>query len=435
MRTRAITGLVVAILALLPLTAARAVDLGDLGAAVIKTVAVGAVVNAVAAPLDTAVNRIGGAPPPGTGTKIVPVLSFGRKAYVGAAQVAGAADLVARAKAVLQFETEFQHGGYRIKILAPVDSVNPFDVHRVRGLGITGLTDIGLTRGAYAPPLSAGFGLGDVLRGGAILVAVNQFGPQINSFINSVARTRGMGPEGATKVVPYLSVGAKAYLGAMQVAGPAHLVNRVKAVWQYEGLFDQGRTRLRVLVPSDSLNPLDIRRVRGVGATAIIDTVFLRTRSEPDEFSYLRRTGIFIGDEDGYRPGRPPGWDRGLKMGWILHGDPYLPPGLSKKIGPRGGVIIVPGREVIGERRGPEEQIRGRLQELAPGPERPGFRSPGPPPAKEQPGPGAEKSGPPGPQAGKSEESAQPEQPGARRGRGAGKAEEEDKHDHGRGPK
>ena len=226
------------------------------------------------------------------------------------------------------------------------------------------------------------------------------------------------------------SVGAKAYLGAMQVAGPAHLVNRVKAVWQYEGLFDRGRARLRVLVPSDSLNPLDIRRVRGVGATAIIDTVFLRTRAEPGEFGYLRGTGIFVGDEDGYRQGRPPGWDRGLKMGWILHGDPYLPPGLSKKIGPRGGVIIVPGREVFDERR-------GRLQELAPGPERPGFRSPGQPPAKERPGPGAERSGPPEPQAGKSEESAQPEKPGARRGRAAGKAEdEEEKQEHrGRGSK
>ncbi len=356
---------------------ARAADLSDLASHILKAAVVGAVVTAVAEPMDDAINRVAGSHslPADIDTKVVPVLSFGRKGYVGAAQVSGAANLVARAKAVLQLETEFDGGRFRIKILSPMDSVNPFDTSRVRGLGITGLADIALTRNTYRAPVSGGLGVGDVLLGGAILVAVNEFGPQIDDFINSVARTRGISAEGATKVVPYLSVGEKAYLGAMQVAGPADRVNRVKAVWQYEDLFDRGRTRLRMLVPSDSLSPLSIRRVKGVGCTAIIDTVAIRTREDPGRYGYMRRAGLFVGDDRFVPAGRPPGWDRGRKMGWILHGDPYLPPGLSRKVAPRGIAIIVsepPARPVperARERVGDRDRIRLRDQLTPEGPE------------------------------------------------------------------
>jgi len=274
---------------------AMAADLDDLASSVMKTAVVGAVVTAAADPMNEAIDRAAGTDtmPAGTDTKVVPVLSFGRKGYVGAAQVSGAANLVGRAKAVLQLETEFEQGRYRIKVLSPVDSLNPLEFGRVQGLGITGLADIALTRNVYRAPRSGDIRAGDVLLGGAILVGVNEFGPQIDSFINSVARTRGLSAEGQTKVVPYLSVGEKAYLGAMQVAGPADQVSRVKAVWQYEDLFDAGRTRLRVLVPSDSLSPLDISRVKGVGCTAIIDMVAIRTREDPGRYDYLRRSGLF----------------------------------------------------------------------------------------------------------------------------------------------
>jgi hypothetical protein len=267
---------------------------------------------------------------------------------------------------VLQLETEFDGGRYRIKILSPVDSVNPLEFGRVRGLGVTGLADIALTGGAYRAPRSGGIEVGDVLLGGAILVAVNEFGPQIDDFINGVASTRGLSAEGETKVVPYLSVGEKAYLGAMQVAGPADQVGRVKAVWQYEDLFDVGRARLRMLVPSDSLSPLDIRRVKGVGCTAIIDMVAIRTREDPGRYEYLRRSGLFVG-EDLYGPSRrPPGWDRGRKEGWIKHGDPYLPPGLSRKVAPRGIVVIITEegleRRPHRERERERERIRVRVK-------------------------------------------------------------------------
>jgi len=342
---------------------ARAADLNDLASSILKTAVVGAVVTSVAEPMNDAINSAAGTDtmPSGTNTKVVPVLSFGRKGYVGAAQVSGAGNLVARAKAVLQLETEFDGGRYRIKILSPVDSVNPLEFGRVRGLGITGLADIALTSGVYRAPRSGDIRAGDVLLGGAILVGVNEFGPQIDDFINSVARTRGLDAEGQTKVVPYLSVGEKAYLGAMQVAGPSDQVARVKAVWQYEDLFGGGRTRLRMLVPSDSLSPLDISRVKGVGCTAIIDMVAIRTREEPGRYNYLRRSGLFVGDEL-FMPGRrPPGWDRGRKVGWILHGDPYLPSGLSKKMSP-GGIVIVGPQGVVERRRHRERETeRERL--------------------------------------------------------------------------
>jgi hypothetical protein len=336
--------LTAALLSGLAVTPAKAADLSDLAESLLKAAVVGAVVNAAAGPMDDAINRVtgSGAMPADVDTKVVPVLSLGRKGYVGAAQVSGSSRLVGRAKAVLQLETEFDGGRYRIKVLSPVDSINPFDVSRIQGLGITGLADIALSRGVYRAPTSGSIGSGDVLRGGAILVAVNEFGPQIDDFINSVARTRGMSPDGATKVVPYLSVGEKAYLGAMQVAGPADQVARVKAVWQYADLFDSGRARLRLLVPSDSRNPLEIRRVKGVGCTAIIDTVAVRTREEAGGYTYLRRAGLFVGDDRFGPARRPPGWDRGRKTGWILHGDPYLPPGLSRKAAPAGIAVIVP---------------------------------------------------------------------------------------------
>ena len=176
-------------------------------------------------------------------------------------------------------------------------------------------------------------------------LAVNQFGPQINSFINGVFKNEGGGPLGSTKVVPYLSFGSKAYIGMMQVAGPASSVNRVKAVWQLEQLFDSGRVRLRALVPTDSINPLKLKRVKGVGCTAVIDAMVLRAKEErryPDQYRYFASAPLFLGPYEDPHYRRPPGWDRGEKVGWIKHGNPLLPPGLAKKQGPP--TLVRPGR-------------------------------------------------------------------------------------------
>jgi len=214
------------LLLVLPSGRCLAVELGE---ALLKTVTVGVVVNAVANPADDALNKLlaNRNLPPGVSTKVVPVLSVGEKGYVGAVQVAGSQALVSKTKAVLQLETSFSSKQYRIKLLMPVDSVN--------------------------------------------------------------------------------------------------------------------RVRLRALVPSDSTNPLKIRRVKGVGCTAIIDAMALRAKESTrraGHYGYFTRAGLFVGPGEDPRY-RPPGWDRGRKTGWAKHGDPYHPPGLSKKQGP--AVIIIQG--------------------------------------------------------------------------------------------
>jgi hypothetical protein len=294
----------------------------------------------------------------------------GEKSYVGMAQVAGARSLVEDVKAVLQVEVAFDNKQYRIKLLIPIDSVNPFGTKRVRGVGITGLLDTGVSRNSYKIPPSLGWRGGDVLKAAAIAYAATQFGPQINNFINSALRNEDATPKGVTKVVPYLSFGSKAYIGMMQVAGPEREIAKVKAVWQFEQLFDAGRVRLRALVPSDSANPLKIRRVVGVGCTAVIDATMLRAKDErkhPEHYRYYRYVPIFVGpredphyryprgwDRDhkidwnryhrersqwrhkqGWDQDHPPGWDRGRKKGWDKHGNPLLPPGQAKKLEPK----------------------------------------------------------------------------------------------------
>jgi hypothetical protein len=319
---------------------AHAANLGEM---VVKTVAVGAVVSAVAKPANSGLNKLVGGNAPGVATRVVPVLSVGEKGYVGAAQVVGSQALVGKTKAVLQFEKSFDNQQYRIKLLMPISSANPLNAKRVRGVGISGLLDIALSHNSYLLPPSEGFNVGDVLKAGAIAVATTQFGSQINGFINTVFHNEASTPDGVTKVVPYLSVGTKSYIGMMQVAGPPAQVGRVKAVWQYDQLFDSGRVRLRALVPSDSVNPLSIHRVKGVGCTAVIDAMVLRAKEAetyPNQYRYFERAPLFVGmGEDPHY--RPPGWDRGRKVGWIKQGNPLLPPGQAKKQAPR--ILVLPG--------------------------------------------------------------------------------------------
>jgi hypothetical protein len=112
--------------------------------------------------------------------------------------------------------------------------------------------------------------LGSVLGavGGGFLVSAVA-GP-LNDFINTITLNHGVKTDEATKVVPILSVGTGTRIGAAQVSGPRAAVDRTKAVGQIEGEFQA--LRVKALVPLDSENPLKgIRRVRGVGVSAIID--------------------------------------------------------------------------------------------------------------------------------------------------------------------
>ncbi|MCF4113910.1 MULTISPECIES: hypothetical protein [Dethiosulfovibrio] len=129
--------------------------------------------------------------------------------------------------------------------------------------------------GLWTTPASA-IDLGDVLKDVAG-VAVGGFvidkvaGP-INDFINTVTFNKGAKVEGHTKVVPIVSLGSGTRIGAAQVAGPKKDgVVRVKAVASLETSF-RDRFRIKILVPVDSVNPLQrFVRVQGVGVSAVID--------------------------------------------------------------------------------------------------------------------------------------------------------------------
>ncbi len=107
-----------------------------------------------------------------------------------------------------------------------------------------------------------------VVGGGFLVSAIA--GPA-NDFINTITFNQKIGVTETTKVVPIVSIGSGTAIGAAQVAGPKEAVDRTKAVAQLETTF-QGRLRIKILVPMDSENPLQgIRRVQGVGVSAVID--------------------------------------------------------------------------------------------------------------------------------------------------------------------
>jgi hypothetical protein len=107
--------------------------------------------------------------------------------------------------------------------------------------------------------------------------AVRTFGPQINDFINSLLLSRDVATQQTTKVVPILSISiglsapGRAAIGAAQVAGPRAAVQKVEAVAALDANY-QGVFQIRALIPVDSLEPWkSLRRVVGVGVSAIID--------------------------------------------------------------------------------------------------------------------------------------------------------------------
>jgi len=99
---------------------------------------------------------------------------------------------------------------------------------------------------------------------------VSKFGGQIDKFINTLLNQHGVKWEGTTKVVPIISIGQGAHIGAAQVAGAPDIVKQTKAVGQGEVTI--GGLRGKLLVPMSTKNPTKgLKKVKGVGVTAIID--------------------------------------------------------------------------------------------------------------------------------------------------------------------
>ena len=120
---------------------------------------------------------------------------------------------------------------------------------------------------------SAQFDLGSILKIGGAALIVKQFGGPINSALNSVTGQNKLDdPNTITKVVTVLSAGSRGAVGIVQVSGPREQVDKVKAVAQLQTQVRALSTiQARVLIPIDSNSLKDIRRVPGVGVSAIVD--------------------------------------------------------------------------------------------------------------------------------------------------------------------
>ena len=114
--------------------------------------------------------------------------------------------------------------------------------------------------------------LGDIVKVGGIAFVVDKFGDQINSFVNKLTANKNAGTTEATAVVPILSLGGGGYIGAAQVIGAKENVDKCKAVVQIEANAAFGRNlRIKALVPVGSKTTSNIKRIYGVGVSAIID--------------------------------------------------------------------------------------------------------------------------------------------------------------------
>jgi hypothetical protein len=255
--------------------------------------------------------------PIGMSTKVVPILSIGEKGYVGAAQVAGPTTYVNSVQAVWLYEDNFSGNEFRLKVLVPSASLNPLQLKRVQKVGLSAVIDVSLGGEWKGQTFSRSVRAGDILKAGVVAVAINAAAGSINNAINSITK----GYSANTKVVPIATIGDKAYIGGAQVSGPADGVRSVKAVFQYEDIFDGGRFRIKAFVPSNSTSPLKIKRVSGVGITALIDTSIADQQRIRERERFWRTTRgkyspIDVVLVDRFRvEGRH---DQGLHKGWYI---------------------------------------------------------------------------------------------------------------------
>jgi hypothetical protein len=316
---------------------AQKIDWNDLGKETLKGAAIGYAVKQTAGPLNQFINTV--TLRQGLAdkqiTKVVPILSLGDKGYIGGAQVSGPASLIAKTQAVWQVEGSKQIGDgvYRVKALVPSDSLNPLKIRRVQKVGVNAIIDVAtggpLTKeGPYSLPVRGG----DLIKTGAIAVAVKAAAKPLNDFVNAITLNRSAL---ATKVVPTATFGEKAFIGAGQLSGSANTLPSAGALWQYEDLFDRGRFRVKILVPTTG--DLKLRRIQGVGLTALIDASIQRQAP-----TLAKRNGG--GGAPSVLPAPLPVPGRGQAGGGGDVGRPHpgglteeqisrLPPGIRKKMG------------------------------------------------------------------------------------------------------
>lgn len=121
-----------------------AFNLGSFLGGVVKVGGIGFLVDKYGDSVNSAINSLMMKEGAGTNyaTKVVPIVSIGDSGYIGAAQVIGDANQVAKVKAVGQLEIGWNDRLFRIKGLVPMDSMDPTAFSRVQGVGVSAVIDV-----------------------------------------------------------------------------------------------------------------------------------------------------------------------------------------------------------------------------------------------------------------------------------------------------
>lgn len=121
-----------------------AFNLGSFLGGVVKVGGIGFLVDKYGDSVNSAINSLMMKEGAGTNyaTKVVPIVSIGDSGYIGAAQVIGDANQVAKVKAVGQLEVGWNDKLFRIKGLVPMDSMDPTAFSRVQGVGVSAVIDV-----------------------------------------------------------------------------------------------------------------------------------------------------------------------------------------------------------------------------------------------------------------------------------------------------
>lgn len=120
----------------------QAFDFKDFLKKTAKTVAVGFAVDKLAKPLNSFINTLlaNNNAAHKEATKVVPIITAGRKGHVGACQVTGSQEALDQVSSVVMLEADY-HGNIRIKAMIPSNSKNPFKFNRVHGAGVSAIID------------------------------------------------------------------------------------------------------------------------------------------------------------------------------------------------------------------------------------------------------------------------------------------------------
>jgi hypothetical protein len=124
---------------------------------------------------------------------------------------------------------------------------------------------------ASAGGLNLGGLLDDAVKVGGVALAVDKFGGDINKTINKLMDNNDAKTNASTKVVIIVSPIGNKHIGAAQVVGPKEAVDKVGAVAQLETSFMDKMFRIKAMIPIEGQDATKLKRVEGVGVSAVID--------------------------------------------------------------------------------------------------------------------------------------------------------------------